>query len=466
MASSDETAAPARYRALVAALIGAALTAAALHIYSGLAPRSIWTAALCVGAIVLLATQALPEHVTSLGFLALAAAFGLARPEVVFSAFHASVVWLLFAGIVMGLALAHTGLAARAAAVVLSRRALTFPQAVLGVLGVSLALAFVMPATVARIVILMPIALALADHLGYEPGSRGRIGLALTVAFGGYMPSYGILPSNLPNVVVVGAGEALYGVRVTYAEYLLWHFPVIGLLKSVMIVVLILLWYSDAPRKKRADVAAQGPLLPEQKRLAVIVLATVALWVTDFIHGVSPGWVALVAAVLILAPAARLVPPAPFAGKLNLSPVFYTAGVLGMGSVLADSGTGTLLAKVLLDWIGIVPGETARNFAAVVGLSSLVGQATTSPAATAILVPLAQELANVSGLDLKAVLMSQLFGLSIVWLPYVAPPLVVGLSLGKVPLADGIRFCLVTAVLSALVLAPLDLLLWRLLGLV
>jgi len=457
---------PARHRAFAAALFAAVGTAAVLHALDGVAARTVWTSALCVGAIVLLATQALPEHITSIGFMALAAAFGLAKPEVVFSGFHASVVWLLFSGIVMGLALAHTGLAARVAAVLLARGSLTFTQAVVAVLGVSLGLAFVMPATVARIVILMPIALALADHLGYRAGSRGRTGLALTVAFGAYMPTYGILPANLPNVVIVGAGEALYGVSISYGEYLLWHFPVIGVLKSAMIVAMILHWYRDTPTGTPAESSVPGPMTAEQKRLAVVVVATVGLWMTDFAHRISPGWIALAAAAIILMPGTKLVPPTPFAGKLNLSPMFYTAGVLGMGGVLADSGAGTLLAEALLRWIGIAPGDAPRNFAAVVGLSSLVGQATTSPAATAILVPLAQELAGASGLTLRAVLMSQLFGLSIVWLPYVAPPLVVGLSLGKVPAAEGIRFCLVTAIITTLVLAPLDFLFWRFLGLI
>jgi len=459
------TLSPSRIAAV--ALLAAAAAVAIAPAPEGVTQREMWAAAAAFSAIALLATQALPEHVTAIGFLALASATGLARPEVVFAGFHSSVLWLLFSGTVIGLALDHTGLAARLAGRLLGGRGLTFAQAVWALLAASLALAFVMPATVARILILMPIALALADRLGFREGSRGRTGLALTVAFGAYMPTYGILPSNLPNVVIVGGAETLYGLRITYGEYLLWHFPVIGVLKSLAIVALILHWYRDEANAVQGDTAPpQGPLTPAQKRLACVIFATVALWMTDFAHHVSPGWVALAAAAIILVPGAGLTPPAPFAGKLNLGMIFYLAGVLGIGAVLADSGAGALIARTLIGWIGLVPGNPGASYAALTAFASLLGQALTSPAAAVVLMPLAQELATAAGLPLKTVLMTQLFGISIVWLPYVAPPLVVALALGKVGTPEAIRFCIVMSLLTVFLLAPVNWLLWRALGII
>jgi len=44
-------------------------------------------------------------------------------------------------------------------------------------------------------------------------GSRGRIGLALAVGFAPFQLAASILPANVPNLVMAGAAEPAYGVR-------------------------------------------------------------------------------------------------------------------------------------------------------------------------------------------------------------------------------------------------------------
>ena len=100
-------------------------------------------------------------------------------------------------------------------------------------------LAFLMPSTTGRVLLLMPIVLAVADRLGFAPGSNGRIGMVLTVAAASYMPPTTILPANIPNSVLLGAASSLYGINLSYGAYLLLHFPVLGLLKTVVLVWLV-----------------------------------------------------------------------------------------------------------------------------------------------------------------------------------------------------------------------------------
>jgi di/tricarboxylate transporter len=53
---------------------------------------------------------------------------------------------------------------------------------------------------------------------------------------------------------------------------------------------------------------------------------------------------------------------------------------------------------------------------------------------------------------------------STVILPYQSPPMMIAMHMGGVSLKDGARLCLVLAVITIVVVLPLDLLWWRVLG--
>lgn len=48
------------------------------------------------------------------------------------------------------------------------------------------------------------------------------------------MPSFAILPSNIPNMVIAGAAETIHGLRFGYLDYLMLHYPVLAPLVIAM----------------------------------------------------------------------------------------------------------------------------------------------------------------------------------------------------------------------------------------
>lgn len=453
---------PGNWIALAAVAVGVALLAWPLP--EGTVALPYRAGGLIVATVGLWATHAIPEHITSLIFMTLAVILGVAPPNVAFSGFAGGAVWLLFGGIIIGLAVSDSGLGQRIARTALRGLTRSYSRAVWGLMAACLLLALLMPASIGRIVILMPIALALADHMGFVPGSRGRTGFALTIGMGSFIPSFAILPANLPNVVLFGAAESIYGMVPTYAEYLLWHFPVMGLLRAVGLVYIILALFPDKARASEMEVEST-PMSVRQWKLLIVLCLTLALWATDFVHHISPAWIALLAAIVILLPASGLAPPTALADKTNLRPFFFVAGVLGVGALIADSGLGAEIAAFLGRWVGFDPASPFRNYLSVVGVSSVFGMAATIPGAPTFLVPLAQDISEASGMPLMAVLMTQMVGLSALILPYQSPPLVVAIGLGGVRIRDAIRVILASTAATLLVMAPLNYLWWRLLGL-
>ena len=454
---------PANWIALAAAAAGLLLLFWPLS--EGTQSLPIRAGGLIIATVGLWATHAIPEHITSLGFMVLAVILGIAAPGVAFSGFAGGAVWLLFGGIIIGLAVTDSGLGQRIARTALRGLTRSYTRAVWGLMAACLLLAFLMPASIGRIVILMPIALALADHMGFAPGSRGRTGFALTIGCGSFLPTFAILPANLPNVVLFGAAESIYGVVPTYAEYLLWHLPVMGMLRAVVLVLIILAMFPDEARSPESE-PAPARMSKQQRNLLIVLCLTLGLWATDFIHHVSPAWVALLAAIVILVPAFGLAPPTALADKTNLRPFFFVAGVLGVGALVADSGLGAEIAAFLGRWVTFDPARPFLNYLSLIGVSMVFGVAATVPGAPTFLVPLAQDLSTASGMPLMVVLMTQIVGLSALLLPYQSPPLVVAIGLGGVRIRDAVRVILASTAVTLTVLAPLNFLWWRLLGLV
>lgn len=450
-------------------IAGAALAAAVILFVmpapDGVPPAALRGAAVTLFAVGLYATSVIPEFLTALLFFLIAVLLGVAPAGVVFSGFESTAMWLVFGGLVIGVAVKRTGLGERLAATMTGWFGNTYAGLIGGMVVVGVALAFLMPSTMGRVILLMPIVVALADRLGFEPGSNGRTGLVLAAALGTWMPSTAILPANVPNMVLAGTVETLYGISFTYGSYLLLHFPVSGLLKAVAIFMTIVLMFPDHARP--AGPATDGPrqaLGRDERLLSFILAGALVLWATDFLHGISPAWVSLGAGLICMLPFVGLVPLTDFNDKINFASLFYVAGILSLGAVVAKTGLGSLLGHKLLAILPLQPGASAKDFASMVGLSTLVGMAVTMPGVPAIISPLSAEMARASGLPLLTVLMTQVIGYSTVILPYQVPPMIVAMQIGGVRTGPATRLVLVLALVTLLVLTPINYFWWKLLG--
>lgn len=442
------------------------LVAALCIVFPVLPPEQTPALALCIAAIALWATGAIPEYVTALAFFTVAMVAGVAPAGVVFKGFESAALWLIIGGLVMGVAVRSTGLGERIAHHLAGLFGTSYVGVVGGVALVGTALGFLMPSSIGRAVLLMPIALSLADRFGFEAGSKGRTAIVLAAAFGCHVPTFSILPANVPNLVLVGAAETLWHSSFTYGRYLLLHFPVLGLLKTAVMLALIVWIWPDRP-KPRPAVTKQFPAIKSDEIwLSLLLAVALVLWATDFLHHVSPAWVSMAVAVLLLLPRVGLVDATAFSQKINYASVFFVAGIMGMGALVNYSGLGARLADAILTVLPLQPGAPFGNFMGLSVVSTLIGLITTLPGVPAVMTPLAGHMAEASGLPIDVVLNSQVLGFSNPILPYQSAPLVVAVSLGGERPARALVLCLALAVITMVALVPLDYLWWRLLGVI
>ncbi|WP_010139491.1 SLC13 family permease [Oceanicola sp. S124] len=445
------------------ALLAALLVAFGLP---GLDPLQARTLAVVLVTLSLWGTGIVPGYLASLLFLTVVVIGGLATPEEAFSGFSSQAMWLVISGFIIGEAIRGSGLGTRLAEAIGPRLSHSYSGLLFGLMGLCMVLSFLMPSSVGRAVVMVPVGMALADRLGFGKGSNGRIGIALTIAFGAHMPGFGVLPGNIPNLVLAGAAERLYGVKLSYASYLLLHYPVLGLIKAPLIVLLIRRFF-PAEITARAAPGAGGAVLPSSGRqawLLSLLLVTLALWFTDAWHGISPAWIGMAASVVILMPRIGFMEGPDFKKAMDFATLLFIAGALGLGVVVTESGLGPVMAHVLTEALPLAPGHDFASFASLVGLGAATGVFTTIPGVPAVLTVLAGELSELTGLPLDAVIMTQVIGFSTVFFPYQAPPLLVAMGLSGESVKPLLRMCLALAVISLLVLMPLAYLWWQLLG--
>ncbi len=434
---------------------------------STLTEKQLLSAGLIITAIFLFATSVLPEYVTALLLMVGAMLLAVAPAEVVFSGFNSTACWLIFAGLVMGIAIKQTGLARRIAELFGEKLTADYWRVITSTVVISSLTGFLMPSSLGRAVLLVPIAMAIADKCGFSKLSNGRIGLALAVAFGCHVPTFAILPANVPNMVFIGAAETIHHWTPAYAEYLLLHFPILGILKALIIIGLILWLYPDTPNnhtKHKNSITISTPFSKDEKKLTILLLITLAFWVTDTLHHISAAWVGLTTACILLLPNIGLVNKNSFNSQFNMGSLLFVVGILSLGAIINYSGLGQLAGALFDRWLPLSEETSFINFMVISLTGVTTGMFTTLPGVPAVLTPFAEQMSHNSGFSIQAVLMLQVLGFSTILFPFQSAPLVVAMQLADVSIKHAAKLCILLTVITIGALFPLDYLWWELLG--
>jgi di/tricarboxylate transporter len=246
-----------------------------------------------------------------------------------------------------------------------------------------------------------------------------------------------------------------------YGEYLWVQFPVLGVLKAVVLVA------SPCSLPARPQPAGRWELPPmsaAERRLVVILAAALLFWATDFLHGIKPGWVALAAGLACMMPGIGVIPMSAFNERVRYGPFFYVGAILGLGAVMNETGLSSAIGLALASALDMNRGEDLRNFVLMSVLATFAGLFTTNPSQPALLAPLAAHVADAAGWPIKAALMTLAIGFSTMLLPHQVPPVVVGLHVANIPFRVAMRYTLPIAAVSLFILLPVDYLWWRIIG--
>ncbi len=448
-----------------------ALVIVCASLFAALCPENVLpkaagrATALAAVTIFLLATSAIPEYLTALLFFVIAMLFDIAPAPVVFSGFSSTAFWLVFGGLILGIAISITGLGKRIALKLAAHLTGSYLKILTGMALVGLLFAFIMPSSMGRVLLLLPISSAVADHFGFREGTKGRTGVILVTTLSTFLPAFSIMPANVPNIILLGMAENQFDFSPLFGSWLVLHFPVLGLLKTVVLVAVVRLLYPDTPAHTSTP-HRTAALSRDEKVLSGVLLLLLVLWGTDCFHRISPAWITLGGALFLLLPkpGAGIVSEQIFATRVNNRSLFFVAGVIGLGNLLTSSGAAAMFSDRLTALLPLSRETPFLNYIAITAAASVAGLFTTLPGVPAVMTPLSPELAAATGFSVPSVLMLQIVGISTLLLPYQAPPIVVAMQLANEKFSNFAKPVAVIAVLTWTVLLPVDYLWLRVTG--
>jgi len=201
-----------------------------------------------------------------------------------------------------------------------------------------------------------------------------------------------------------------------------------------------------------------------EKRTALLMSIAILLWLTDFIHHVSPSIIGLGIGLLAVVPGLGILNTDDLK-RVNYLPVFFTASAVSMGEVLVKTRGLDVLTKVMFAWMeplltNIWSSTVVLYWTAFIYhlfLASEISMLGTS-------IPLLMSFAKTHGLDPLAVGMIWTFAAGGKIFAYQSTVLVVGYSYGYFRGIDLVRIGLWLTVVESLLLLLLVPFFWPLMG--
>ena len=394
---------------------------------------------------------------------------GVVRFDVAFSGFANETPWFLFGATLMGVVASKSGLARRLAYYVMLRVGTTYPRILLGLIVTDFLLTLVIPSGIARVVIMAAIALGLVEAFRLQPGSNEARGMFLIITYTATLFDKMII-AGASSITARGLIERIGEVDVQWSQWFVAFLPC--LVVTVIAAWLLTLWLF--PPEKTELATAQSYLSDELRKLgpfsameikATALLAGAALlWMTDFIHHISPAKIGLGIGLAALVPYVGLLGVDDLK-RVNFLPVFFVAAALGMAQVLVVTKGLDLLTNVVFAWMqplmtGNFTSTIVLYWAAFfyhMLLSSDIAMLGTS-------MPLLMNFAKTYGHNPLAIGMIWVFASGGKIFVYESTVLIVGYSFGYFRARDLLRIGLLLTLIEFIAILLIVLFYWPLIG--
>jgi solute carrier family 13 (sodium-dependent dicarboxylate transporter), member 2/3/5 len=283
-------------------------------------------------------TQALDYALAGLIGCFLFWALGIVRFPIAFSGFANDTAWFLFGALLIGVIATRSGVARRLAYRIMLWVGITYPRILLGLVVTDFLLTFVVPSGIARVVIMAAIALGLIEAFGAARGSNVARGMFLILTY---------TANIFDKMIIAGAGsitargliEKVGGVEVLWSQWFLAFLPCSII--TVLVAWRLTLWLYPPEQVRleggyeflREELRRMGPLSRSEWKSASLIAAAIVLWLTDFMHHISPSVIGIGVGLFALLPYVGVLKIEDMR-RLNYMPVFFVAAAVSMGTVM------------------------------------------------------------------------------------------------------------------------------------
>jgi sodium-dependent dicarboxylate transporter 2/3/5 len=388
---------------------------------------------------------------------------------VAFSGFANDTAWFLFGALLIGVIATQSGVALRIAYTIMLRVGITYPRVLLGLIVTDFLLTFIVPSGIARVVIMAAIALGLVEAFGAARGSNVARGMFLVLTY---------TANIFDKMIIAGAGsitargliEKVGGVEVLWSQWFLAFLP--ASIITVLAAWRLTLWLYPPEKVAleggyeflRQELRRLGPLSVQERKSALLIAAAILLWLTDFIHHISPAVIGIGVGLFALLPHVGILKIEDMR-RLNYMPVFFVAAAVSMGTVMEATKVIEVLTQNVLAWMQPLLGNIVLTTVVMYWtaffyhflLASEISMLATS-------IPLVMDLAKSGGFNPLQLGLIWTFAAGGKLFAYQSGVLIVGYSYGYFEARDLLRMGAVLTVVEFIVLVLLVPFYWPLIG--
>ena len=434
-------------------VLGALLALAAFFSPVEVAPQAKMVFAITVLAVVYWFSEVLPLHVTGLLVSFLLVLFGGFSPGQIFPNYFDPVVVLLLGGFMLAFALEKFELDELIALRVLKHVGHSPSRIVLAFMAITAFLSFWVSNTAAAAV-MIPIALFILrkNKLATKDSSFAKVFL-LCVAYAATIGGLGTLVGSTPNPL---AQRYIQDLGQSF-EFLDWSYY--GL--PFVVVFLLVIWFVVLrifkPEISGLKIDSKEIRMDRSKWLVLaIFIATVFLWVTGSLTGLSSSVVALVPILLLYF--TRLVEENDFS-KINWPILSLIGSGIALGFAFHGSGFDLFIASLVEGLITGLP--LLLVIFIVVVVSVLLTMLASNTASAAIMIPLVIPLAPVIGIRPEILIVIVAIGVSLDFTaPMGTPPNAIAFSTGFLSVKEMAKVGLLLSLLASILVALLATFIW------
>jgi di/tricarboxylate transporter len=267
-----------------------------------------------------------------------------------------------------------------------------------------------------------------------------------------------------------GAIEKFGHVEVLWSRWLLAYLP--SDILTILVAWRLTLWLyppetASLPggiRYLQDELQKMGPWKPIEKKAFAFLLLAIGLWVTDFLHHISPSMIGLGIGLLAVMPRIGVLGIEELK-RVNYLQIFFVGAAVSMGKVLSATKALDVLTRVLLSWMTPLLSHTFistfvlywTGFLYHIFLASEISMLGTST-------PLVMNFALAHGLNPLAIGMIWAFSAGGKIFVYQSGVLIVGYAYGYFEAKDMFRLGLCMSIVDSLLLLLVVPLYWPLIG--
>jgi citrate:succinate antiporter len=358
---------------------------------AGLTPQGQAVLGAMAAGATLWISEATPIGLTAIIVFVLLAANPGAQFADAVGGFASEVVFFLIGAIAIGTAVETSGLAARAARF-LGRMARGSPARLYVQMIASLpAFAVLVPSAITRNAILIPAYEEALDRMGI--GKTARSGRMLMLALGVLNPlaSSALLTGGLTSITA----SSLLGGFSWFRWFTLMAVPYYALLFSGALLLRCMIGPFETAQPAAALATARQPFTAIEIKTLAVLATTLALWLTDGFHHLSPAVPAMIAAVALLTPRVGVLSWKTLEAKLSWGLVLSIGAALSLAAAMIKSGAAAFVSQSVMSHLAGIENEPTLLVVGLVAAAAIIHLAITNFAAcVALLIPVAATVAE------------------------------------------------------------------------